>query len=341
MIAFDESFFKGEERDGFYIEREMKCAWAAEMEVLVEIDRVCEKHNIRYFADSGTLLGAVRHNGFVPWDDDIDIAMFREDFLKFIKVAKSELTKPMICLNIYHHDRWLEPFGRVINGGDGLKLTEGHLKRFHGCPYCVGVDIFVLDDLPSTEAAFDANIELAEWFSSVKSLADGRREHMEQLEDGSEKDEAKQAWDEKIEDQLQRLEEFCNIKIDREKDISNQMLKAIDGLYAMAGEEGSDEVANMSFVKKGCYHGIGRKKVWYREAIRIPFENITIPVPIDFDKVLEKSYGLNYLQPIKKWHFHNYPFYKENKRKLQEAQRDVRNIKGKMDRLEKLLSEVQ
>ena len=164
---------------------------------------------------------------------------------------------------------------------------------------------------------------------------------MEDMAEGEEKEEALRVFDEKIESQLQELEEFCNIKVDRNKNIGNQMLKIMSGLYAMAGEEGSDEVANMSFQKKGAYHGIGKKKIWYRESIRLPFENITIPVPVDYDKVLEKSYGPNYLQPIKKWHFHNYPFYKENKRKLQEAQRDVRNIQGKLNRLENLLNEVQ
>lgn len=341
MISFDENFFKGEERDGFYVEAEMKRAWAAEMEVLMEIDRVCEKHNIPYFADSGTLLGAVRHNGYIPWDDDLDIAMFRKDFLKFTRVAQTELRPPMVCLDIYHQEKWMEPFGRVVNGVGGIKLTEEHLERYHGCPYSVGVDIFVLDDMPSTEAAFDAAIELAEWPFSIRSLVEARREQLEHMEDGSEKEELEKIWDEKIEDQLQKLEQFCNIKIDRKKDLSNQMLKIMDGLYAMAGEEGSDEVVNMPYTKKGRYATVGRKKEWYRETIRLPFENITIPVPIDFYKVLEKAYGSNYLTPVKKWNFHNYPFYKENKRRLQEARQDVRNIKGKMDRLEKLLGEVQ
>ena len=82
----------------------------------------------------------------------------------------------------------------------------------------------------------------------------------------------------------------------------------------MYTDEGSDEVANLSFVKQGNYHSAGRRKEWYRESIRLPFENITIPVPIDFYKVLEKSYVPNYLTPIKQWHFHDYPFYKKHKK---------------------------
>ena len=339
MIQFDEKFFEGEERDGFYIEGDMKRAWAAEMEVLMEVDRICTKYDIPYFADSGTLLGAVRHNGFIPWDDDIDIAMFRKDFRRFTQVVQKELKPPAVCLDIYTQRNWAEPFGRVVNGIGGIRLTDEHLRKYHGCPYSVGVDIFILDDLPPTEAAFDAALELAEWPFSIRALIIKRDEELEKMEDGPEKEKAKEESDKYIEEQLVSLEKFCNITIDREKNIPNQLMKVMDGLYSMANEDGSDEVVNMAFSKKGTYHSVGKKKEWYRETIRLPFENITVPVPIDFYKVLEKAYGPNYLNPVKQWHFHNYPFYKENKRRLQEARRDVMNIQGKMNRLEELLKE--
>ncbi len=61
------------------------------LEILLEIDRICRKHNIPYFINGGNALGAVRHGGFIPWDDDIDINLKREDYLKLIKIIEKEL----------------------------------------------------------------------------------------------------------------------------------------------------------------------------------------------------------------------------------------------------------
>lgn len=61
----------------------MKHAWAAQLEVLNDIDKACTENGIQYFAEWGTLLGAVRHHGFIPWDDDMDICMKRADYEKF------------------------------------------------------------------------------------------------------------------------------------------------------------------------------------------------------------------------------------------------------------------
>lgn len=81
-MEFASNFFEKEVREGFEVPEMMKRAWAAQMEVLQVVADVCDKNGIQYFADWGTLLGAVRHKGFIPWGDDIDICLRREEYNK-------------------------------------------------------------------------------------------------------------------------------------------------------------------------------------------------------------------------------------------------------------------
>ena len=76
-----------------------------ELEMLVELDRICRKHNIKYSLFAGTLLGAVRHKGFVPWDDDVDVVMLYDDYLKFIEIAKEELDSDKYFIRTQETDK--------------------------------------------------------------------------------------------------------------------------------------------------------------------------------------------------------------------------------------------
>ena len=89
-----ESFLNQEIRNDFSVTNERKKIWMIQLDILFEIIRICEKHNIDYFLAGGCILGAVRHKGFIPWDDDIDVSMFRDDYEKFCKICASELKDP-------------------------------------------------------------------------------------------------------------------------------------------------------------------------------------------------------------------------------------------------------
>ncbi len=85
------------------------------LEMLVEIDRVCKKHNITYWIDGGTPLGAVRHGGFIPWDDDIDIALLRRDYKKLIKILPRELPDRFVLQNRNNERCFHLNYSRVVD----------------------------------------------------------------------------------------------------------------------------------------------------------------------------------------------------------------------------------
>ena len=91
-IKLPENFLDEEIRDDYVVSSQMKQVWAVELDLLNKILEVCKKYNIKIIASGGTLLGAVRHKGFIPWDDDIDLMMRRNQYDKLCDVAEKEFT---------------------------------------------------------------------------------------------------------------------------------------------------------------------------------------------------------------------------------------------------------
>ncbi|MCR5773092.1 MAG: LicD family protein [Butyrivibrio sp.] len=139
-------FFRDEVRNGFYIPTAVKQSWASSLDVLAEIDRICQKYNITYFADWGTFLGAVRHGGFVPWDDDIDICMKRDDYIRFREVADKELPSDYVIHNYKNQkNHWLF-LSRVVDKSS-FCFNEDYLEKHYNFPWLSGIDIFIKDYL--------------------------------------------------------------------------------------------------------------------------------------------------------------------------------------------------
>lgn len=143
-LTFPSSFFEDEVREGFFVSSMMKRYWASQLKVLSVIASICKKHDIKWFAEYGTMMGAVRHGGYIPWDDDLDICMLRDDFERFFEVAQAEAPEGYQLLTISRAPGYEEITGRVVNCRN-IDYSPSHLEEFYGCPYTVGVDIFPLD----------------------------------------------------------------------------------------------------------------------------------------------------------------------------------------------------
>lgn len=119
------------------------------LEILKEINRVCEKHKILYWLEGGSMLGAVRHHGFIPWDDDLDIAMFREDYNRFLKIAPQELKSDYFLQTEKTDPDYPLFFAKVRK--NNTFLDEKQLSQFQ-IHKGIFVDIFPVDRMPMTES---------------------------------------------------------------------------------------------------------------------------------------------------------------------------------------------
>lgn len=118
-----------------------------QMPLLKEFDRVCRKNNITYSISGGTLIGAIRHQGYIPWDDDADIMMLREDYEKFKKV-RDQLDPKIAFFQDHDTDpNYIWGYGKIRRVGTKfIRCGQSHLKFQTG----VSIDIFPLDDVPNS-----------------------------------------------------------------------------------------------------------------------------------------------------------------------------------------------
>ena len=115
-----------------------------ELGILKEFIRICDKYGLKYFLVEGSLLGAVRHEGMIPWDDDIDVALFRDDFDKFIEKARDELRKPYKCASFYEDK---DRVNYLTQMSDNRTLVFTSYKRKEQVSP-VWIDVFVIDGMP-------------------------------------------------------------------------------------------------------------------------------------------------------------------------------------------------
>uniref|UniRef100_UPI004057697D LicD family protein n=1 Tax=Acetatifactor sp. TaxID=1872090 RepID=UPI004057697D len=133
----------------YQVSDKMKKVWKIELAMLDEVDRICKKYDLTYYLVHGSLLGAVRHQGFIPWDDDLDIAMPRASYDKFLEVAEVELQEPLsIHTPLSEKDVFWGGFARIRNRmTTGMEARELNHRGNHG----IWIDILPVDVCASEE----------------------------------------------------------------------------------------------------------------------------------------------------------------------------------------------
>lgn len=235
-----------------------------ELEILLEFKRICDKYHFTYYLVAGTLLGAVRHQGFIPWDDDVDVAMFRKDFEKFQLICKSELSPKYFLQTRGNDKQYFMQIVKIRKHNTFVCETELEHLDFHKGVY---IDIFILDKLPKCKF-------LAKWaFKFQYLLTDSIK-----IQSGI-------AIQYTGKNPLLRLIFLC---------VSKQNLNV---LYAMQ----DSFISILNRYLQGFYYGTlaGRhgypaevyKKEWLEGTTELLFEGHRFSAPVQWDAVLSNMYG--------------------------------------------------
>lgn len=317
MLEFEDSFFEQEIRDGFYISSTMKRVWAAELEVLQKVAEICDRHNIVWYAAYGTLLGAIRHEGFVPWDDDLDIWVKRSDYNRLVQILPMELPSEYEVKSPLLQTGY-DQFHTLVNNGS-FSMEEAHLEQYHGCPFSVGLDIFPLDYLPRNDAERDLQKNLVMLTTRGAQVASGLL--CGEYEKADDPAGQKRTMQEEIWEGVHYLES-CGAKIDpqlveREEwyRVASEFDRWANYFAMMYSEEESDYlVPYMDYVR---WQNCRLPKEWFADTRGVAFENFELPVPCGYEQILRRIYGA-YGVIRKRAGAHEYPGYAQQLRKLKE-----------------------
>ncbi len=253
----------------FKVSSNRKMVWNIQLWLLEELKKICKKHNIKYYADAGTLLWTIRHEWYIPWDDDVDIGMLREDYEKFLKIAEKELPDN---IKLWEYHRW---FTKLVNINTTALWEEDNWwdKDF---VWGIRIDIFPIDY--ASKYAFINRIK-SKLLGFLVLILLAQKSHWVF-------DNAK--WNKVILDAIK----FISKKVDYLK--VRQLFENIN--------------KKVFFKWKNVYIGFFYNRFLHKEIYDkshdVKFENTTICIPDWYDNYLKTVYG-NYMKPIIRSWWHN------------------------------------
>ncbi len=280
-LDIPESFFEGEERCGYYVSPEMKKVWAVELDLLAEFARVCEKHGLKWWIDAGTLLGAVRHKGFIPWDDDIDVIMMREDYDRLRKIAPEEFAYPYHLATPEHEERGrLLPMCKLHNETTTIleNITLSLIKDGIKPGYSQGIyiDVFPIDDVPNDDR------KAARIFSLSRRIKLNAENLLRWTDNYCP---AKTVWKRPLKALLHYLLKAFGVSC-------HSYFRKFFEVIRSGKCPGSRRVAKIVFVYQPNF--LERRiwnRSWFDSTMYLPFEMLTLPAPSGYVDILDHFYG--------------------------------------------------
>lgn len=285
-IKLPDGFLDEEVRCGYTVSKEMKQLWAVELDLAVELQRVCNKYGIKYFADSGTVLGAVRHKGFIPWDDDMDFAMDRENYVKLCEHA-SEFKYPYF-FQTEETDHGSYRGHAQLRRSDTTGILVNENKRKSRFNQGIFIDIFPFDKIPEDER------EQKEYILELDKLKARYRNRLGFL--------MGQPSINPIKNIVKKILRPVACLIDSSLNITYKYFEEYDDYKSIYNKTDSHFAANLQLSSIDDYIVVNGD--YFGEApIIMDFEFIKVPIPSSYDEYLVTSYG-NYKEYVIGTNFH-------------------------------------
>ncbi|SFG25249.1 LicD family protein [Oribacterium sp. WCC10] len=284
-MDFHEGFYEDEVRNGFYIPSLMKRNWAAGLEVLSEIDKICVKYGLQWFMCFGTLLGAVRHKGFTAWDDDLDIMMKRRDF-EVLKKHRDELPENYVIVSVQDTEDYNSPMASINNDKSAL-ISPDQVAKHHGFPFNAGVDVYMLDGVSDDT---EAEAKRMEHIHSLMKLCDDLNRE-------------KGPGQENL---LLRFEQEFGTKFVLDETLTHQIYRELDRVSMKFSMEETRKLVYMYLHMENGGHVYDSEM--FKTSIKVPFESNALSAPPGYDEFLKMCYG-EYAKIHKGTSMHDYPVY--------------------------------
>lgn len=138
------------------------------LSILDDFLEICAKYHLAYYGIAGTAIGAIRHGGFIPWDDDIDLAMPRADYEKLCRIVKREFSDRYVMLNAKNYPGYPLMTTRMVKRGTIFR--EAVMEQITDCPFGIFLDLYVLDPIPDGRLAREKQAWTAWFFSKLMIL---------------------------------------------------------------------------------------------------------------------------------------------------------------------------
>lgn len=259
-ISLPGSFLDAEEKCGYQITHESKLLWAVILDLMVEFDRVCKLYKIQYCIDGGSLLGAVRHGGFIPWDNDADVVMLRSEYDRLCKIAPQAFQHPYFWQTNETDPGTVRRHAQLRNSLTTCILASEAKDGKARYQFNQGVflDVFILDEVPDDEK--ELALLRAELDHQITILLDFKEYYWASNASPWVRVAQKQAYDE------------------------------FESVVTRYNGSGQTCIANISLLPHRLVSSFFKKEVFEHYA-NYTFEGFSFPGPQDYDTVLRGYYG--------------------------------------------------